>query len=76
MRIEADREVCIGSGQCARLLPRHFEQSEDSGTVVVVDAEVNPADAVLHARLAEVRDSCPVAAIEFEATGERSRNEQ
>jgi len=70
--IDADPGLCIGSGQCARLLPRHFAQDEDSGTVVVVDAEVNSADPAVRARLVEVRDSCPVAAIEFATTGERN----
>jgi ferredoxin len=73
VRIEADRELCIGSGHCAQLLPELFEQSEDSGVVVVVHAEVNSADAGLYARLAEVRDTCPVAAIELRGNGRKEQ---
>lgn len=75
VRIDADRELCIASGHCARLLPEFFEQSEDSGAVVVVHAQVNSADAALRTRLAEVRESCPVAAIDFAEAGERRRTQ-
>jgi ferredoxin len=31
--------VCVGAGQCALRAPAVFDQSEDDGTVVVLDAQ-------------------------------------
>lgn len=36
MRINVDRERCIGSGGCVRAEPRVFGQDEDDGRVVLV----------------------------------------
>ena len=33
MRISADRDVCIGSGQCVLTEPAVFDQSEEDGLV-------------------------------------------
>ncbi|MFW5418224.1 ferredoxin [Nocardiopsis sp. CNT-189] len=37
MRIDADRERCIGAGMCALTAPRVFDQDEEDGTVLVLD---------------------------------------
>jgi ferredoxin len=44
MRVAADREVCIGSGNCVFAAPAVFDQ-DDEGLVVVLTPEVGPADA-------------------------------
>jgi ferredoxin len=48
VRITADREVCIGSGNCVFSAPAVFDQDDDEGLVVVLSAEVDRqnADAV------------------------------
>ncbi|SFA73930.1 ferredoxin [Amycolatopsis marina] len=36
MRIVADKDVCVGAGQCVLTDPEIFDQSEDDGTVLVL----------------------------------------
>ncbi|MEU7747205.1 ferredoxin [Nonomuraea sp. NPDC049158] len=38
MEIKADTTVCIGAGMCALTVPAIFDQSEEEGTVVVLDS--------------------------------------
>lgn len=38
MQIKADATVCIGAGMCALTAPKVFDQSEEDGTVVLLDA--------------------------------------
>lgn len=60
MRVEADRGKCMGAGMCALNAPDVFDQDEDEGLVVVLDAE--PAAEHRYA----VRDAvnlCPASAI-------------
>ncbi|MGW5722975.1 ferredoxin [Amycolatopsis sp. NPDC003865] len=60
MKITADTEACVASGQCVLLAPGTFDQDEEAGTVVLL-AEEPPAgeeDAVRRAEL-----TCPAAAI-------------
>jgi ferredoxin len=45
MRVAADREVCIGSGNCVFAAPEVFDQDDDEGLVVLLTAEVGPRDA-------------------------------
>ena len=37
MKIKADTGRCVGAGMCALTLPQVFDQSEDDGTVTVLD---------------------------------------
>jgi ferredoxin len=39
MKIVADTNVCIGAGQCVLTEPALFDQSEEDGTVIVLNAE-------------------------------------
>jgi ferredoxin len=39
MNVHADTMVCVGAGQCVWRAPAVFDQSEDDGTVVVLDAQ-------------------------------------
>jgi ferredoxin len=45
MRVTADREVCIGSGNCVFSAPAVFDQDDDEGLVVVLTAQVDDQDA-------------------------------
>nr|WSZ95509.1 ferredoxin [Streptomyces sp. NBC_00857] len=59
-RIVADRERCVGAGQCVLTAPELFDQSEDDGMVVVLADEVGADD------LDKVRETvhiCPSGAL-------------
>ncbi len=63
MRIVADHEQCIGSGQCAFAEPTIFDQGEDDGKVLLRRTQI-PAellDTVRHAV-----SSCPAQALRIE----------
>jgi ferredoxin len=36
MRIVADKDLCVGAGQCVLTDPGVFDQSDEDGTVVVL----------------------------------------
>ena len=44
MKVVADRDVCIGSGNCVLTAPQVFDQDDEEGLVVLLTAEVDPAD--------------------------------
>ena len=57
IRIEVDRGLCIGSGDCVDTAPAVFElDGEDKA--VVIDPDGEPADLVI-----EAAGNCPVTAI-------------
>ena len=57
IRVEIDRGLCIGSGDCVEAAPGVFElDGEDKATVI--DPDGDPLDDVLDAAR-----NCPVAAI-------------
>jgi ferredoxin len=69
MRVEADRSLCMGAGMCALNAPEVFDQDEEEGLVVVLDAEP-PAE-----RRNAVRDAvnlCPASAIRFVTDQDRA----
>ena len=60
MRVAADRDVCIGSGNCVFTAPAVFDQDDDEGLVVLLSADVDVQDA------GAVRDAvahCPSGAL-------------
>ena len=60
MRVAADRDVCIGSGNCVLTAPTVFDQDEDEGLVVVLASDVEPQD------IDDVREAvahCPSGAL-------------
>ena len=57
IRIEVDRALCIGSGDCVDTAPDVF-QLDDEEKAVVVDPDGAPADDIL-----EAAQNCPVDAI-------------
>ena len=60
MRIEADRNVCIGAGQCVMVATEVFDQGEEDGLVEVLDT-APPKDRAAAVREAELL--CPSGAI-------------
>lgn len=60
MRIEADRDACIGAGQCVLAAPELFDQDEDDGLVLVLTPRRDEAHAAAaHAAAA----ACPAGVI-------------
>ncbi|MFI7545427.1 ferredoxin [Actinoplanes sp. NPDC049599] len=58
--VVADRDRCIGAGNCVLTLPAVFDQDEDEGLVVLLDADPPAESAELVARAVE---RCPAGAI-------------
>ena len=59
MKIEADRDVCIGAGMCVMNAEEVFDQGDD-GFVVVLEVEVPPEHADAAARAVA---ACPSGAL-------------
>ena len=66
MRVIADREGCATSSLCVYNVPEVFDQDEEDGLVVVLDANP-PAD--LHEDVRDAVRSCPTQSLRlFEET--------
>lgn len=63
MKINADREVCVGAGMCALTAPELFDQDESDGRVTLLRDEPDPEQAE-PAR--EAVDLCPAGALSLE----------
>ena len=57
IRIEVDRDLCIGSGDCVDTAPKVFEL-DDEGKAIVIDPDGAATDDVV-----EAGRNCPVTAI-------------
>ena len=60
MKIEADRDVCIGAGMCVMAAEDLFDQDDVEGLVVVLAPEVPPGREAAAARAVA---SCPSGAL-------------
>ncbi|MFR0357687.1 ferredoxin [Streptomyces sediminimaris] len=60
-RIVADADRCVGAGQCVLTDPGTFDQSEEDGTVVVL--QNTPADDEALERAREAVAICPSRAL-------------
>ena len=60
MRIEADRDVCIGAGMCVMVAEDLFDQDDVEGLVVVLTPDVPPEHEAAAARAVA---SCPSGAL-------------
>jgi len=60
MKIRVDRDRCRGAGQCALTAPELFDQSDDDGTVVVLDQRPSPD---LHGQARMAAALCPNSVI-------------
>ncbi|MFI6741021.1 ferredoxin [Nonomuraea sp. NPDC050451] len=63
MKIIVDEAKCCGAGQCVLIAPDVFDQNEDDGIVILLEAE--PA-ADQHAAVREAAAVCPAAAIQVD----------
>ncbi|MBE1584340.1 ferredoxin [Nonomuraea angiospora] len=63
MKITVDEAKCCGAGQCVLIAPDVFDQNEDDGIVILLEAE--PA-ADRHAAVREAAAVCPAAAIQVD----------
>jgi ferredoxin len=61
MKIIADTSVCVGAGQCVLTDSTLFDQSEDDGTVIVVNP--TPETDELRAAAREAVHICPSQAL-------------
>ena len=57
IRVEVDRDLCIGSGDCVATVPEVFEL-DDEGKAVVIDPDAADTEYVV-----EAARNCPVTAI-------------
>ena len=57
IRLEVDRDLCIGSGDCVATEPDVFEL-DDEGKAVVIDPDAAATDDIV-----EAARNCPVTAI-------------
>jgi ferredoxin len=60
LQITVESDKCCGAGQCVLVAPEVFDQSDDDGTVIVLDAQP-PAEQ--HASVAEAAAVCPAGVI-------------
>ncbi|MEU3337844.1 ferredoxin [Streptomyces sp. NPDC002144] len=58
-RIEIDRDVCIGAGQCALAAPKVFTQDDDGLSTLLPGREDGGGDPMVR----EAARACPVSAI-------------
>ncbi|HUY45957.1 MAG TPA: ferredoxin [Streptosporangiaceae bacterium] len=65
MRVSADTGSCCGSGNCTAIAPAVFGQSDDDGTVILLDPHP-PARLARAVRAAA--DRCPSRAISLAET--------
>ena len=63
MKIVADTSVCVGAGQCVLTEPALFYQSEEDGTVIVLNAEPTGE---LAEKAREAVKVCPSQALSIE----------
>ncbi|MEW1847712.1 ferredoxin [Nonomuraea angiospora] len=63
MKIIVDEAKCCGAGQCVLIAPDVFDQNEDDGIVILLEAK--PA-ADRHAAVREAAAVCPAAAIQVD----------
>ncbi|WP_305785617.1 ferredoxin [Symbioplanes lichenis] len=60
MKVEFDEPKCVAAGQCAMVAPDVFDQRDDDGVAIVLDATPDPS---LHDEVREAAAVCPAAAI-------------
>jgi ferredoxin len=58
LKIDINRETCIGSGNCVHWAPAVFDQ-DDEGYAIVLDADAEPEQ-----KVREAARNCPTRSIE------------
>lgn len=59
MKVTVDRERCIGAGMCALTAPEVFDQDEEDGRVILLDADPPTA----HRAVRDAATLCPSESI-------------
>ncbi|MEK8143607.1 ferredoxin [Streptomyces sp. M10(2022)] len=62
MNVTIDEDKCCGAGQCVLIAPEVFDQRDDDGVVVLLDAQP-PREQ--HAAAREAAAVCPASAIDL-----------
>ncbi|WP_212998561.1 ferredoxin [Winogradskya consettensis] len=62
MRIELDEPKCVAAGQCVMVAPDVFDQRDEDGVAIVLDAEPGPEQ---EDEVREAAAVCPAAAIKL-----------
>ncbi|MDI2128519.1 ferredoxin [Yinghuangia seranimata] len=62
MRIDVERELCVGAGQCVLSAPKAFAQDGENGLVVVLEGIAEEDDDALE----EAVLICPAQALRIE----------
>ena len=57
MKIDIDKDLCIGCGTCVSIAPKSFKLTDDDKVEVIKPQEDDEA------KIKEAIDSCPVSAI-------------
>jgi ferredoxin len=60
MKVTLDDDKCCGAGQCVLSAPAVFDQRDDDGVVILLDAE---PPAIEHDNVREAAALCPAAVI-------------
>jgi ferredoxin len=60
MKVTVEEDKCCGAGSCVLIAPEVFDQREDDGIVILLDAE---PPAQHHGAVRECADVCPAGAI-------------
>jgi ferredoxin len=63
MKVHADQAKCVSAGNCVAHAPAVFDQDEDDGSVILLDA--TPPDDMADA-VGEAAAACPAMAIHVE----------
>jgi ferredoxin len=63
MKVYIDQNLCVGAGQCVFAAPNVFDQRQDNGMVILLNAK--PPEALKEA-VAKAANLCPAAAIRLE----------
>jgi ferredoxin len=61
MNITVDEAKCCGAGQCVLVAPEVFDQRDEDGIVVLLNATPEPGR---HAAVRDAATICPAAAIQ------------
>ncbi|MEV5885777.1 ferredoxin [Streptomyces sp. NPDC052020] len=61
MNITVDEAKCCGAGQCVLVAPEVFDQRDEDGIVVLLNATPEPGQ---HAAVRDAATICPAAAIQ------------
>ena len=65
MKVTVDKDKCCGAGTCVLVAPEVFDQGEDDGIVILLDAE--PPEQLRDA-VRECAGACPAGAIHVSET--------